>query len=178
MFMYLGDHTLVKRFSLTALCLVIVMVGCGSNDRAGASAESGAVSQSFAHDLTTPEGAILSLEDAYRAKDIEAAVRCKDFAVEAKLMLQRIQQEFSDDPEILSKTAEVLELGFRSEMKDSGFPDFHNITSTFSDKKPYDGHKDIVQITEHCRQSDGTTSTNTLVVANTANGWKVVAVGD
>ncbi|NQT14492.1 MAG: hypothetical protein HQ582_17180, partial [Planctomycetes bacterium] len=30
-----------------------------------------------AHDLTTPEGAVLSLYDAYAAGDVEAAVKCK-----------------------------------------------------------------------------------------------------
>lgn len=169
---------MAQRLPLTALCFVIALAGCGSNDRGGSSSENGAASQSFAHDLTTPEGAILSLEDAYRAKDIEAAVRCKDFTVEAKLMLQKLEQDFSDDPEILSKTAEVLELGFRSELQNSGIPDFRDIESTFSDKTPYQGRDDIVQITETCRHGDGTTTTNTLVVAKTADGWKVVAVAD
>ncbi len=169
---------MAQRLPFTALCLVIALAGCGSNDREGSSSENGAVSQSISHDLTTPEGAILSLEDAYRSKDIEAAVRCKDFTVEAKLMLQKLQQDFSDDPEILSKTVEVLELGFRSELKNSGFPDFRNVVSTFSGKKPYQGRDDIVQITEHCRHDDRTTTTNTLVVAKTADGWKVVAVPD
>ncbi len=93
-------------------------------------------------------------------------------------MLQKLEQDFSDDPEILAKTVEVLELGFRSELKNGGFPDFRDIESTFSKKKPYQGRDDIVQITEHCRHGDGTTTTNTLVVAKTADGWKVVAVPD
>ncbi|MCA9066247.1 MAG: hypothetical protein KDA96_24435 [Planctomycetaceae bacterium] len=160
----------------TGLCFTIALAGCGANNHDGTSTENGAVSQSISHDLTTPEGAILSLEDAYRTKDIEAAVRCKDFNIEAKLMLQKLEQDLSDDPEILAKMVEVLELGFRSELKNSGFPDFRDIESTFSDKKPYQGRDDIVQITEHCRHGDGTTTTNTLVVARAADGWKVVAV--
>ena len=53
---------------LSSACLLTALIGCGSNS-----------DSSIAHDLTTPEGAILSLEDAYRAEDIEAAVRCRDF---------------------------------------------------------------------------------------------------
>ena len=167
---------MAQRLPLAAFCLVLPLTGCGSNDGQGSSAENGAASQSISHDLTTPEGAILTLEDAYRAKDIEAAVRCKDFNVEAKLMLQKLQKDFSDDPEILAKTAEVLELGFRSELQNSGFPDFRDVESTFSDKTQYEGNPDIVQLTEHCRFGDGTTTTNTLVVAKTADGWKMVVV--
>jgi hypothetical protein len=175
---YFGEQNMAQRLPVAALCLVIALAGCGSNDREGTSSENSAVSPSISHDLTTPEGAILSLEDAYRAQDVEAAVRCKDFTIEARLMLQKLEQDFSDDPEILSKTAEVLELGFRSELTNSGFPDFRDIVSTFSDKKPYQGHDDIVQVTEHCRHGDGTTTTNVLVVARTVDGWKVIAVPD
>src|SRR6478735_8084955 len=42
-----------------------------------------------AKDFTTPEGAILCLEDAYRRRDIEAAIAAKDFKTEARLMLQK-----------------------------------------------------------------------------------------
>ena len=164
---------MAQRLSLAALLLVTLLVGCGDKDSASGGAGS---SQSITHDLTTPEGAILCLEDAYRDRDLEAAVRCKDFNIEAKLMLQRLETDFSDDEEILAKTAEVLELGFRAEMTNTGFPDFRGIQSTFSNKKPYADNDDIVQITEHCSHSDGTATTNTLVVANTADGWKVVAV--
>ena len=150
------------RFTLAAVCLLAVLVGCGT----------------IAHDHTTPEGAILCLEDAYRAKDVEAAVRCKDFHVEAKLMLESLKKDFSNDPEILAKTAEVLELGFRSELTNSGFPDFRNLTSTFSNKEPYQGRDDVVRITEHCRHASGTTTTSQLTVAKTADGWKVVSVAD
>ena len=120
------------------LCILVSaslfgLSGCGNSD-----------SSSIRHDFDTPEGAILCLEDAYRARDIEAAVRCKDFTIEATLMLQRLQTDFSDDPEILSKTAEVLELAFRSEMKNSGFPDFRDVVSTFPDKTAFQGRDDIV----------------------------------
>lgn len=38
-------------------------------------------------DFTTPEGAILCLEDAMRRQDLDAAVACKDFQIEAVLLL-------------------------------------------------------------------------------------------
>ena len=156
------------RFTLAGLCVVFAVVGCASN----------AEKDGIAHDHTTPEGAILCLEDAYRAKDIEAAVRCKDFRVEAELMLQNLQTDFSGDEEILAKATEVLELGYRKELKETGIPDFRGLTSTFSNKKPYKNRDDVVRITEHCRDASGNTTTNQLAVAKTADGWKVVSVTD
>jgi hypothetical protein len=154
----------MKRISgLAVSCLVLTLAGCGSD---------------IAHDLNTPEGAILSLEDAYRAGDLEAAVSCKDFTVEATLMLQKLEHDFSGDEEILSKTAEVLELGFRSELTNTGFPDFRGVVSTFADKKPYQERDDVVQITETCQHADGSTTNNQLIVAKTPDGWKVVTVPD
>lgn len=132
-------------------------------------------SSEIAHDFNTPEGAILSLEDAYRARDVEAAVKCKDFDTEAKMMLHKLNPEFSDDPELLAKTAEVLELGFRAEMK-SGFPNFDGVTSTFPERKPYQGRDDIVEVTELCTHAGGGTTTNTLHVAKVADGWRVIAL--
>jgi hypothetical protein len=154
-----------------AVCsLMLAALGCGAGG--------GAADANIAHDFTTPEGAILCLEDAYRARDLEAAVACKDFTVEAKLMLNKLQQDFSEDQEILTKTAEVLELGFRSEMTKSGFPDFNGIVSTFSERKPYQGRDDLVEVMETCRHATGESTRNRLVVAKTAGGWKVISVVD
>ena len=131
--------------------------------------------EQIAHDLTTPEGAILCLEDAYRAKDVDAAVKCKDFNIEAKLMFQKLEKDWAND-EVVTMTANVLELGFRSELEGTGFPDFNNVDSSFSNKTPYNGNEDIVQLTEICRHSDGSSSINKMIVAKTPDGWKVVTV--
>ncbi len=159
-----------RHFELAVVSLVpfllLAVAGCGG----GASS-----ADAIAHDLTTPEGAILSLEDAYRAEDIEDAVKCRDFTVEATVMLKKINKEFSDDPEVLKMTADVLELGFRKEQT-ANFPNFHGIKSTFSDKKPYLDYENIVQLQETCTASDGTTSQNKLFVAETPSGWKVISV--
>ena len=127
-------------------------------------------------DLTTPEAAILSLEEAYRSRDVNAAVKCKDFRTEAILMLQKVSPQLAGDEEIIAKTTEVLELGFRTEMKKKGFPDFRDVTSTFKDKKPFRNRNDIVEVTETCAHKGGSATTNQLVVAKTEPGWRVVAV--
>ena len=53
---------------------------------------------------------------------------------------------------------------------------FNNVDSSFSNKTPYNGNEDIVQLTETCRHSDGSTSINKMIVAKTPDGWKVVTV--
>jgi hypothetical protein len=125
------------------------------------------------HDFATPAGAILCLEDAYRAKDIEAAVACKDFRIEARLMLQSMKNlsERAND-ELISKTAKVLELSYRAEIKKSGFPNMAGVQCTFPKEEPY--AEDIVTVTEVCRYPDGGSSTQRVLVAKTDKGWRVL----
>jgi hypothetical protein len=52
--------------------------------------EAMATAKTFDADFTTPEGAVLCLEEAYRRHDLDAAAACKDFAIEAKLMLHEV----------------------------------------------------------------------------------------
>ena len=156
---------MLVRTSLLVVALLFVS-GCGSSG--------GVMTKPI--DLSTPEAAILSLEEAYRAKDVNAAVKCKDFRTEAVLMLQKVTPQFANDAEIVTQTTEVLELGFRSEMKKKGFPDFRGVTSTFKNKKPFRNSGDIVELTETCVDGRGTTTTNQLVVAKTEPGWRIVTV--
>jgi hypothetical protein len=125
-------------------------------------------------DFSTPEGAILSLEDAYRRKDIEAAVRCKDFRAESRLMLlskTKIPADQVDD-ELVAKTAEVLELAYRKQFEQQGFPDLAGVKSTFPAKeRRQDG---IVLVTEVCKYPDGGSSTQRILVAETPVGWRVL----
>jgi hypothetical protein len=124
-----------------------------------------------AMDFTTPEGAILCLEDAYRRRDIEAAVACKDFLIEATLMLAEVSPGTADDPEVQGHAANVLELAFRKE-KTSAWPDMEGIESFFIERQPFsDG---IVVVQEFMRMPDGTFCEAKLRVAHTQNGWRVL----
>jgi len=130
-----------------------------------------------AMDFATPEGAILCLEDAYRRKDIEAACACKDFLVEATLMLLEVAPDTADDPEVQAKATEVLELGFRKE-KEEAWPDMEGTESFFVEQHPLgDG---IVLVTEFMRMPDGSFCETHLRVAHVAGkGWRVLnAVSD
>lgn len=134
----------------------------------------GGTTSQHAHDFTTPEGAILCLEDAYRAKDVDAAIKCRNFDIEAQLMMEKVNPEFSTDKEILAKTAEVLELAYRAEMSDA-FPNFDGVTSTFSQKQPYQDRDDVVSLIETTTYR-GRTNSQQLHAAKTEGGWRVVTI--
>ena len=116
------------------------------------------------------------LEDAYRKKDIEAAVAAKDFIAESQVMLSRLKSGVQNDEEILKKSAEVLELAFRTQMKNQGFPDFNGIQSRFAGSEKYQNFDDIVAVTEVCTFPDGGKSRQKLLVKKTTNGWRVLNV--
>ena len=120
-------------------------------------------------DLTTPEGAILSLEDAYRRADIERAVACKDFQQEAAYTVRGKPQ--MQDEEILARLAENLESEYRAKMKD-GFPVMTGVTSTFPKTQDFGGGK--VVVTEVCHYPDGGKSRHDMLVTKTDSGWKVI----
>jgi hypothetical protein len=125
-------------------------------------------------DFSTPQAAIQSLESAYVHKNIEAAVAAKDFDEEARLMLQNINPQLAADPEVLKKTAQVLELSFREQIKDKGFPDFANIKCSLSN--PESISPTLAKVTETCVFSDGGTSVQALHAFKGAQGWRVIIV--
>jgi hypothetical protein len=123
-----------------------------------------------AHNFTTPEGAILSLEDAYRRRDIEAAVAAKDFSAEAKLMLQSLYTTDLDDA-LVARTADALLASFRATTT-AAWPDFEGLECFFTKREPYADR--VVRITELCRFPDGGFSEQQILVGQTAQGWRVL----
>ncbi|MBI5426636.1 MAG: hypothetical protein HZA32_21380 [Opitutae bacterium] len=127
------------------------------------------------HSCTTPEEAILLLEDAYRKKDIDAAVAAKDFQIEARLLLERIRREKNEPavaPSLIHQTAHVLELSFRDHHARKGFPDMTGVVSTFPTKEEVE--PGICAVTELCTWPDGESVTQKILVAKTERGWKVL----
>jgi hypothetical protein len=123
-------------------------------------------------DLSTPERAVQSLEDAWRANDIEKAVRCKDFRAEAEQILREEPREVRVE-HIIMQTAQVLENGYRAEIKKSGFPNMKGVTSTFSEKRELS--PDRVELTEVFRFPDGSTHTGKVQVRRSKDGWRVIS---
>jgi hypothetical protein len=127
-----------------------------------------------APDFTTPEGAVKALKTAYVNKNIEDAVAAKDFKEEARLMLKRIQPELAHDADILKQTAEVLELSFRKQIGQEGFPEVTSFGCSLS--SPVQVTETLAKLTETCRSPDGVTSVQDLHVTKGDNGWRVVVI--
>ena len=124
-----------------------------------------------AKDFTTPEGAILCLEDACRRRDIEAAIAAKDFKTEARLMLETTGFKTHMDDEMIAKTAEALVISFRAHTT-AKWPDFEGLESFFTKREP---HSDkVVLVTEVCYFPDGEFSQQQMLVAETPQGWRVL----
>jgi hypothetical protein len=130
----------------------------------------------FEADFTTPEGAILCLEKAYRDRDIEAAVSAKDFKTEAGFLLRNSKfKDFAEDDEMVDSAAKLLELSFREHTLRE-WPSFEGLESFFPRRTVRgDG---IVLVTEVCRFPDGGFSQQEILVAETANGWRVVMLSE
>jgi hypothetical protein len=128
-----------------------------------------------AKDLTRPEGAILCLEDAYVRHDIEAAVACKVFVTESRLMIKKLLDEhnkpYPDDPAIIEEAAKTLELSFRKRTAES-WPNFEGVQSFFIKREPYADK--VVIVTEVCRSPDGGLSQQRIFVTETPKGWRVL----
>jgi hypothetical protein len=122
-------------------------------------------------DFSTPEGAILCLEDAYRRQNIESACICKSFLIEGTLKLLDLDPNLARDPEMRKKNAVLLERTYRKTMPES-WPDLKGVESFFIDRQLYtDG---IVAVTELRRLPGGTYNEHKLLVAKTKDGWKVL----
>lgn len=129
----------------------------------------------FEHDQSTPEGAILCLEDAYDARDIDRAMACKDFEAEAGVMLSRLEnmKHLRDDRNIITQTAEVLQLSFIKHIEDN-FPSFAGVQRAFPKREFV--NEDLCIVTEVCCFPDQTKSLQRLYVSRKNNSWYVLSL--
>jgi hypothetical protein len=129
-------------------------------------------------DFTTPQGAILMLEDAFRRRDLDAAVAAKDFRVEAELAVNAQTAPAPTEEQIVARAAE-LEQQFRELMRDS-WPDFSGVSSIFTGYEPYPAPPcslsatGLAVVTEVNRFTGGGFSEHRILVAETPAGWRVL----
>jgi uncharacterized protein YegJ (DUF2314 family) len=125
----------------------------------------------FPADRTTPEGAILALEAAYDAGDLDAVLACKDFKQEAILMAAGTG--LPADEEIVASLAEVLETAFVARIKSDGMPNFSGLKKAFPLREKLGENHYL--ITEICRDDEGHRSINKLPVMKVGDEWIVLA---
>ncbi|RNA62053.1 DUF2314 domain-containing protein [Chryseobacterium nematophagum] len=84
----------------------------------------------FKPDLSTPEGAIIALENFYTEKSLEGVLSCKDFHKEAENILLETRKDVEE--ELVKKTAELLKLSLIENLQKNGMPDFTNVERVFN----------------------------------------------
>jgi uncharacterized protein YegJ (DUF2314 family) len=127
----------------------------------------------FVHDFSTPEGAILCLEDAYDEQDIEKAIACKNFEEEARMLLLKMNDRFSGN-EILQTTADILRVSFIRSLEEDGFPVFKDLRRAYPYRKKITDN--LYLITEVCIFPDGGKSQQQIYTFKGEDGWRVLNV--
>lgn len=127
----------------------------------------------FIHDFSTPEGAILCLEDAYDEQDIEKAIACKNFLEEARLLLHNMNDSTGNE-EILGSTADVLRLSFIKSLMQEGFPVFKDLSRAYPQREKITDN--LYLITEICTFPDGGRSTQKIYTFKEDDEWKVLNI--
>ena len=125
----------------------------------------------FPHDMLTPEGAILCLEDAYSAGDIDAALACKDFETEARMLLDQVPSMAGYYEGLLDQTAQTLRLSFEAHLRAGGLPSFEGFEHAFPEREFID--KDTVVVSEICYHPDGRVTLDRLVATRHGAEWRV-----
>jgi len=126
---------------------------------------------------TTPEGAILQLEEAYTEGNLEKAIACKDFHIEAEIMLlsklgntELLKSE--EGKTLINSTAEALRLSFIKMLQEKGMPNFTGVKRAFPKREKVNDYEYI--ISEVCYYPDGNNTLDRLRVRKTDSGWKVL----
>lgn len=124
-------------------------------------------------DFSTPEGAVLCLEDAFRLKDSKAAVACRDFVTEARLWLQERGHLSSEEKTArLQETALAMDRSFRATLE-KGLPaDWILGKSYFLPHEPFaDG---IVAVNKYTQVPEGGLYSQQILAAQTGKEWRMV----
>jgi len=125
----------------------------------------------FLADNSTPEGAIVKIEEAYNEGNLEKIIACKDFYTEAKFLLDKTGHSGATN-ELVEKTAEVIKLSFIKSIQENGMPKFNQVKQAFPKREKISDEHMI--ITEVCYYSDGGKSIQRLNLCKAVDGWKVL----
>ncbi|UCA58458.1 hypothetical protein KB553_15560 [Chryseobacterium rhizoplanae] len=80
--------------------------------------------------MTTPEGAIIKIENYYSDNDLKGVISCKDFEMEAENLLEEGGAIITEETK--SKISKVLKLSLIETFQLNEFPNFENIERCFT----------------------------------------------
>ena len=119
---------------------------------------------------STPEEAIISLENAYSNQDLDKVIESKDFETEAKLILQSSGMDLTK--EIIRETAELLRLSLIDHIHSNGYPNFNDAERVFSNLNEVD--QNLYFLEETLIYSNGEKYINKILLTKNNDQWKIV----
>ncbi len=121
----------------------------------------------------SPEEAVQRLDEALVAGDEAAALSCRDFRWEAKLILQRLKRPDEElTKEMVNQTAELQETSFKRELQTGGFDWLRTARcqSTMARKLA----EDLAVVEDRCQRGDAGETREENHVGKSADGWRVI----
>lgn len=122
-------------------------------------------------DLSTAQNALHSLQNAYRNHDMDLAATCRDFALEAQLVLQHLDKRegaATATPDAVARLAETLEAKWRQ----VGPPDLAGVTTRVTATEHYADCFYVVS--EEVRTADGRVFSHRLFLSQSGGPWAVL----
>ncbi|RZJ36585.1 MAG: hypothetical protein EOO51_00255 [Flavobacterium sp.] len=124
---------------------------------------------------SSPEAAIITLEEGYTNKDLEGILASKDFKAEAKLILEQSSYNYDlDDEAVISETAKLLELSLIKSLQENGYPNFEKVKREFSEVTKYKDNIFIIE--ERLTFPDNTQYENRIFLSQEKDKWKVAMI--
>lgn len=128
----------------------------------------------FKPDLTTPEGAIIKIENYYSNNDLKGVISCKDFEMEAESLLKERGAIITE--EIKNKIAEALKSSLIETFQLNEFPNFDNIERCFTLLEEKENQRLIEE--KVIFQNGNVTFNNLWLGLSPTGGWKVLNTVD
>lgn len=124
----------------------------------------------FRADRSTPEGAILTIEQFYNTEDLNGVFSCKDFRKEAENILIDHSIEINEKNQAMIMSA--LKISLIEHLELNGFPKFEAIERVFTMQYQREDQQLIEEKIIYC---DGSIAINNLWVWYSGkDGWKVL----
>ncbi len=124
--------------------------------------------------FASAQEALHALEEAYRCRDLEKAVACKDFRAEARIMLRQLNPLLAEDPEVLDEAAETLEAAFRQHLQSEGFPNFEGVETQIVKLEELPDEPGVFVATELQQLPSGEIHLEYILMAQDESGWRVI----
>jgi hypothetical protein len=160
----------MRFLGITILALVVALIGLYLMGRYVTKPTRPATD--FALDQTTPQGTLRMFLAAVATKDLDAMVAVKDFDYEAGQILAGKGPGIENDSDLVAKTAEVLELAFRTEWQQRAWPELSGAVSHYSDASHLDWT--TVRLTEVIQYPSGVQERTVVKLVRRGSKWRLV----